>query len=347
MALNRGYGVFLLRRLGFAALTLLGLATIAFVMTKMIPGDEAQIAAGPDAAPEQVAAVRLRLGLDAPLVVQYLRFLYRVLQGDFGTSITTYQPVVADIAQVLPGTLELVLLAMILNLIIAIPSATFAAVQRDRLPDLIGRVVAVVAGGLPIFWLALMLQFFIASKLKLLPISGQYSFDFSAEMRTGMPVFDALIGADFASLRDALAHVVLPAGVLALHFSTQIFRALRASLLGVLEGDFIVPVRAKGASTARILLRHALPNSMAPVLTLAGTQVAEMLGSAVLVEVVFARQGVGAYLANAVLQKDTFAVVGTVLFVGILVCAVNLLVDILHLTLDPRIRATALGGVRA
>ncbi|MBZ9939410.1 ABC transporter permease [Mesorhizobium sp. BR1-1-16] len=333
---------FFARRIGLSVLTLLGLVTLAFAMTKFIPGDEAQVAAGPDAGPDQVEAMRARLGLDAPAIVQYLRFIWRLLHGDLGTSIVTYQPVLRDLERVLPSTLELVAITMVLNLVIAIPVATIAAAQGGRGLDALTRIAAAIAAGLPVFWVALMLQFLLGTLARVLPISGQRGFGVTVPNWTGMRTLDALLSGNPSAFLDASLYLVLPAATLALHFSSQLFRALRASLELAAASDFIAPVKAKGASTARILWRHALPNALPPVITLAGTQIADMLGAAVLVEAVFARQGVGAYLANAVAQKDTFAVIGTVLFVGAMVCVVNLLVDAILLATDPRLRAAEL-----
>jgi peptide/nickel transport system permease protein len=334
------YGPFLRRRLFLTVITLWGLATLAFVMTKMIPGDEAQVAAGPDAAPQQVELIRERLGLNAPPVEQYLSFLGRLLHGDLGTSVTTSQPVTADLALLLPGSIELVLVAMLLNLLVAIPSATLAAMKRDLIPDKVSRVLAVIAGGLPIFWLALVLQYLFGTVWRILPISGQNAFGMAVTPITGMPALDALISGNPSAFVDALAHLILPAVALAAVFASQIFRAMRTSLLSVLSADFISVVRAKGASERRILVRHALPNGLHPVLTMAGTQLTDMIGAVVLVETVFARPGVGTYLANAVAQKDTFAVIGTVLFVGIAVCLINLAIDLLQMVIDPRLSST-------
>jgi peptide/nickel transport system permease protein len=337
---------FVLRRLVLTAVTLLGLATLVFLMVKLTPGDEAQMAAGEDASPAQIALVRARLGLDAPLWLQYLRFLARLADGDLGTSITSHQPVVAGLAKVLPSTIELVVAAMILNLAVALPLGTLAAARRGGWFDGTVRVVAVVAGGLPTFWLALMAQYLLGGVWRIVPISGHHAFGKAAPVVTGMRTLDALIAGNLVSFRDALAHLVVPAAVLAVLFATQIFRTLRASLLGVLDSDFIAPVRAKGASAARVLLRHALPNAIAPVMTLGGTQLGVMLGTAVLVETVFARQGVGSYLTNAVTQKDSAAVLGAVLFVGAVICVVSMLVDVVQILLDPRVRAAQLAGGR-
>ncbi|SMG58113.1 ABC transporter permease [Paraburkholderia susongensis] len=335
---------FAARRLVSTVLTLLGLVTLVFAMTKAIPGDEAQVAAGPEASPAQVEAVRQRMGLDAPLAVQYGRFVGHVLQGDLGTSISTQQPVLDDVLKVFPSTLELVIVTLLLSLLLAVPVAVAAATWRDSAFDRACRVVAVAAGGMPAFWLALLAQYVLASRWGLLPISGQQSLDFSVPVRTQMPVVDTLLAGDLAAFADAVRHLVLPAISLAAFFAAQFFRTLRASLIAILESDFIVPVRAKGASFARIMLRHALPNAIGPTVTLAGVLLGMMIGSSVLVESVFGRQGVGAYLSNAVEQKDTYAVLGAVLFVGAVVCVSNVLVDLLLLAVDPRIRAAQLHG---
>lgn len=339
----RVYGWFLTRRLGLTLLTLWGLATLVFIMIKTMPGDEAQMAAGADASAAQIEAVRERLGLDASVHIQYLTFLSRVVRGDLGTSIVTMQSVLSDLGEVLPSTLELVFFAMLINLAVAVPAGVVAAQRRGGVFDISSRFAAVIVGGMPAFWLALVLQYLLGSLWPVFPISGQHSFGMTSPRVTSIPTVDALLALDFVAFSDALHHLILPAAVLAALFSTQIFRALRASLLGVLRSDFIMAIRAKGAAPRRMLLHHALPNSINPVLTLAGTQAGAMIGSAVLVETVFARRGIGAYMFNAVAQKDTMAVLGSVLFIGTIVCLVNLIVDIMQLLVDPRIRSAQLG----
>lgn len=340
----RVYSWFLARRLGLTLLTLVGLATLVFTMVKIMPGDEAQMAAGADASAAQIEAVRERLGLDAPVIIQYFGFLGRLVRGDLGTSIVTLQPVLSDLEKVLPSTLELVFFAMLINLSIAIPAGVVAAYRQGGVFDTVGRVAAVMLGGMPAFWLALVLQYLLGSLWRVVPISGQTAFGMGSPVVTGAPTIDAILALNGASFLSALHHIILPASVLAALFATQVFRTLRASLLGVLRSDFIMAVRAKGASAGNMLTRHALPNSLNPVLTLSGTQAGAMIGSAVLVETVFARQGIGAYMFNAVAQKDTFAVLGSVMFIGTVVCLVNLAVDLLQLLVDPRIRAAQLGG---
>jgi len=334
----------LARRLALTLLTLLGLATIVFVMVKLMPGDEAQIVAGPEASEAQVQAVRERLGLDSPIYVQYLRFVGRLVQGDLGTSISTFQPVLADLQKVLPSTAELVLLAMLINLAVAIPVATIAAARRGGAFDSGSRMTAVILAGMPAFWLALILQYLAGSVWKLFPISGHNSFGMTFPERTGMTSLDALLSGNFGAFSDAMWHLWLPAVSLAVLYSTQIFRALRTTLLGTLQSEFITMARAKGVKPRRVLLRHALPNALSPTIMLAGTQVGSMIGASIMVEIIFARRGIGSYLANAVLLKDTYSVLGAVIFIGTVVCITSLIVDLLQLLLDPRIQATQLQG---
>lgn len=347
MSQSRAYGLYIARRLLFAVLTLIGLMALVFLMVKAIPGDEARVAAGPEASEVQIQAVRERLGLDAPLVMQFVRFVGQYARGDLGTSTSTLQPVLNDLLKVLPSTLELVILTMSLTLLIAVPAAAIAAARHRSSLDLGARIVAVTLGGLPTFWLALMLQYVFATRLHLLPISGQQSFEFMSAEITGMPIVDSIFSGVPGAVIDAARYIILPALALSALFVAQTFRLLRSSLLGLLDSDFISAVRAKGASPSRIMIRHALPNTFGPIITLIGINFGLMMGSAVLVEVVFARRGLGAYLANAVSQKDTYAVLGTVFFIGALVCLVNLLVDLAHLAVDPRVRAAQFNGETA
>lgn len=332
------------QRLVMMVLTLWGLATLVFIMIKLIPGDEAQVAAGPGASPEQVAAVSKRLGLDLPVPEQYFAFLGRLLRGDLGTSVVSAKPVLTELAAVLPSTIELMIFASILGVVAAFPPALIAATYRGKVFDGASRLVAVVGGAMPAFWLALMLQYFLGSVWRITPISGQHSFGIASAAITGMPTIDALLAGDVPAFFDALAYLILPAFVFAVPFASQVYRMLRATLLGVLASDLVLPVRAKGASTSRIVLRHALPNSLAPTVSLIGTLVGGMIGGAILVETVFARRGVGSYLANSVALKDTYAVLGAVMFVGIAVCVVNLIADLVTLMLDPRIRGRQMGA---
>ncbi|RAK36499.1 peptide/nickel transport system permease protein [Actinoplanes lutulentus] len=327
-----------MRRLALAVLTIWGVATAVFFMIKAIPGDEAQIAAGRTATPEQIAQARERLGLDHNVLVQYGDYLQRLLHGDLGTSVVTFQPIRVDLATVLPPTLELVALTMVFNIAIAVPLGVFSALRHGRSGDTASRLIMVLGGGVPVFWLALMLQYLIGSRLGWLPISGRNGFGLESPPVTGLATVDALLAGNIAGLWDAVQHLILPALALSAPFLAVVARSIRSSMVGALRADHVAFARAKGASNARIIWRHALPNALVPTLVLLGMQFGWMMGAALLVESVFSIPGVGTYLNTAVTSQDTYAVLGAVLVLGLVFVLANLFVDLIQLWLDPRTR---------
>ena len=335
---------FLVRKIVTSVITLVGLSLIVFLMVKLIPGDEAQVAAGENASPAQVEAVRHSLGLDQSLPVQFVTFLSRLIHGDLGTSITTHVSVSKSIALVLPQTLELVVLATLIMVTVVVPLATLSALRRDGRTDLFFRFVVIIAAGLPTFWLALLVQYLFGTKLRILPISGRLSRGISVPTRTGSTVVDALLAGNPLAAWDAVQHLILPAIVLALPFAAQLYRVLRAELIRVLAREHLTVARAKGIPERILVRRHVLPNSVGPGLTVLGIQFGAMVGAAVLVESVFGLVGIGSFLTNAVAQQDTFAVLGGVLVIGVVVVLSNFVVDIVQLVRDPRLRAGQLGA---
>lgn len=331
-------GAYVVRRLVLLATTLLGIVTIVFLMVKAIPGDEAQAAAGVTATPEQVEVVRQRLGLDQSVLHQYFAYLGRILHGDLGTSIFTFQPVAGDLGTLIPNTLELVGLAMLINLSFGIPIGIWAAARhRSRVDDSI-RMLAIFCGALPTFWLAMIAQSMIGRQLGLVPISGIATIGVEVPHRTGFLTIDSILAGDPTAFGDAVAHLILPAAVLAIPFMSFVIRVVRSSMISALEADHVTAARAKGVPERQVLVQHGLRNAVAPVSTLIGLQVGWMMGGAVLVETVFSRPGFGSYLTQAVSHQDTFAVLGMVLVIGVLVTFVGLFVDIVQLVADPRVR---------
>ncbi|GIM91592.1 ABC transporter permease [Paractinoplanes toevensis] len=331
----------IVRRLLLAVLTIWGVATAVFFMIKAIPGDEARIAAGRTATPEQIEQARERLGLDHSVVVQYGEYLQRLLHGDLGTSVVTFQPISSDLATVLPPTLELVALTMVINVLIAVPLGVFSALRLGRSGDTASRLIMVLGGGVPVFWLALMLQYLIGSRLGWLPISGRNDYGLESPHVTGLATVDALLAGNVAGFTDAIRHLVLPALALSAPFLAVVARAIRSSMVGALKADHVAFARAKGASNRRIIWRHALPNALVPTLTLLGMQFGWMMGAALLVEAVFSIPGVGTYLNSAVTSQDTYAVLGAVLVLGLVFILANLLVDLVQFWLDPRTRVAS------
>jgi ABC-type dipeptide/oligopeptide/nickel transport system permease component len=335
---------FVLRKLIASVVTLFALATIVFVMVKLIPGDEAHVAAGENATPAQVAAVSHRLGLDRSLPLQYLSFLGRLLHGDLGISTSSHRSVADGLRQVLPQTIELVVLAIVLMVAVVLPASIASALYRNGRADATLRTTVIVAAALPTFWLALVLQNILGAKWALLPISGRLSRGIDVPRRTGSVLLDCLLDGNPAAFWNAFQHLLLPAAVLALPFGAQLYRTLRTELIRALARDHLTVARAKGVPQRRLVMRHALPNAMGPAITVLGVQFGAMVGAAVLVESIFGLVGVGSYLTNAVAQKDTFAVLGGVLVIGTIVVVSSLVVDVLQLIRDPRVRAGQLGG---
>jgi ABC-type dipeptide/oligopeptide/nickel transport system permease component len=323
---------YLLKRLAGTILTLLLLAATVFTLVKLIPGNEARVAAGPSATPAEVATVRLRLGLNHPVVSQFL-----------GTSISTNTSVASGITKVLPETVELVVLAVVLILLVTVPAAVVSAIRSGQRFDRVVSTAVVFGAGLPTFWVALLAQYWLGSRLSVLPISGELSRNFSVPTHTGFVLVDALLAGSWSAFFDALAHLILPATILAVSFGAQFYRSLRAELLQVLDREFVMLARAKGVAEWRVAIRHVLPNAAGPALTVLGILFGNMVGGAILVESVFGLPGIGAYLTNAVAQKDIFAVLGGVLVIGAIVVLANLLVDTVQLIRDPRIRGAEFG----
>jgi peptide/nickel transport system permease protein len=335
--------MFLARRVVASAVTILVLAVVVFIMIKAIPGDEARVAAGESASAEQVEATRQALGLDQPVIVQLWSFLGRLVRGNLGTSISTQTPVADGIAAALPSTLQLVVLAMIIMALCAFPAAITSATNRDRRKDLAIRFSVLSLAAIPTFWLALELQNLVAAKWHIFPISGVLSRGITVPHRTGAVLLDTLLAGNFGAFFNALQHLILPAVCLMIPFGSSLYRAFRAELVAVLARDHITVARSKGIPTRRLVRRHVLPNGMGVALTILGIEFGYMVGAAVLVEAIFGIDGIGAFMTTAVANKDTFAVLGSVLVIGVIVVVCNFIVDILQLIRDPRIRATQTG----
>lgn len=310
--------------------TLLGMAVATFFLLLLIPGDPARVLLGPDAPAEAVVAMRVKLGLDLPWYIRLGRYLLGLLHGDLGRSIFESQTVARLILDRLGATLELAVAAMLVALALGIGLGVVAAVQRGRAPDLMAMLVAQLGISMPVYWLGIMLVLAFAVQLNWLPAIGR-----------GPAMADAL-GALFAGdavpLAQALQHIVLPAFALGIGAAAIISRVVRAALLETLSADFVRTGYAKGLSTTRVVLRHALPNAMLPILSVIGLRFGALLGGAVLTETIFNWPGMGQLIVTAIMQRDIPLVQGVVLVFALLYSLTNLLVDLLNSVIDPRVR---------
>jgi peptide/nickel transport system permease protein len=335
---------FVVRRLALAALVVVGVVILTFVVARVVPGDPASTWAGPRARPEQIERAREELGLDRPLPAQIGQYLAGIATGDWGVSLRTRRPVLQDIWRRAPASIELVAIAMLLAIAVGVPLGLIAARWKGRFPDLGSRLVAIVGVSMPSFWLAIVLQLVFFQRLHILPVAGTYdpNLDYTSPLHsiTNMPIVDSLITGNWAVFGSALRHVVLPAIVIAAYPAGVITRMVRASVLDTVGEDHVRMVRALGFSERSVFARFALRHAWSPVVALLALVFAYALVNTFLVEAIFNRPGLGSYAADAIGALDTPAILGVTLFVGIVYVLGNLVVDIVQAMIDPRIRVS-------
>lgn len=327
------------RRAMFLVLVVFGVSLITFVISHMIPGDPARLLAGDRASDEIVAQMREKLGLNQPLWVQYGIYIKGLLQGDLGTSIRTGRPVAEDILAFFPATLELVIAALVLSVLVGVPLGVASAVWRNGWIDQIARTFAAIGISTPAFWLGLLLLVTFYGTLGWFPGAGRLGAGLPPPDRiTGLYVLDGLFSGNLAVVKSALWHLVLPALCLGFVHVGVIARQIRSAMLDQLSEDYIRTARAAGLSKARVVLRHALPNAAIPSVTVLGLAFGDLLYGAVLTETIFAWPGMGAYVVNSIGALDFPAVMGFTVVVSMAYVLVNLAVDLAYILLDPRIK---------
>lgn len=331
-------GMYLLRKLILAIPTVIGASLIVFVGLRVIPGDPAIMMAGDFATPAQVAQLRQELGLNEPIYVQYAIFMGSTLRGDFGRSLQGNEPVVQKIANALPISMELAVISLVMACVIGISTGTLSALKQHSILDNIVTVGVLAGISVPAFWAGILFILFLGLFLGLFPISGVLGDRVSLHRITGFVLFDSAIQGNWEAFKDGLAHLVMPAIVLALAPTAIISRMTRSAILGVLREDYMRTARGKGLSERAVIVKHGLKNALVPVVTLVGLQAGYLISGAVVVETVFARPGVGWLAANGVLFRDYPLVQGIIFFAVTLFVLINLTVDLAYAFLDPRIR---------
>ncbi len=318
---------------------LFGLLCITFAIARVVPGDPARLAAGPDATESMVQTVRAKYGLDRPLAVQFVRYLKGLTAGDLGQSIRSQNAVSDDLLRYFPNSLELVTLSLLVAVTVGIPLGMVSAVFKDTWVDHLSRVLTVSGVALPAFWLGLMLQLVVAQSLGWLPLGGRLRLTTPApDPITHLLLLDALLRGQWATLLDALRHAILPVVTLCFPALASIVRVNRAEMIETLRQEYIQNARAQGLPGFRIVTKYALKNAMIPTLAMIGLRYGWMLGGTVLVETVFDWPGIGLYAVNAALSSDFLPVLGVTLVLGLNFMMANLLVDLAYGWLDPRVR---------
>jgi dipeptide transport system permease protein len=276
-------------------------------------------------------------GLDRPLPVQYLDYVWQVLKGNLGTSLTTHEPVLQEFLTLFPATIELALCAMLLSVLVGLPAGVLAAVKRNSVADYAVMGVALTGYSMPIFWWALLLILFFSVQLGWTPVSGRIAVEFDVPATTGFLLVDAWRSGEPGALRSTLSHLILPSIALGTIPLAVIARMTRSSMLEVLREDYVRTARAKGLSRLRVIVVHALRNALIPVITVIGLQVGLLLSGAILTETIFSWPGVGNWLVHGVLARDYPVVQGGILLIATIVITVNLIVDLLYGVVNPRI----------
>jgi peptide/nickel transport system permease protein len=329
---------FVVRRLLLLVPILLGLSILVFVWIRALPGGPAQALLGERSTPEAVAAIERQYGLDQPVHVQYWRFLKRSARLDFGESVTTRRPVMEELKERFPATIELALAAMLFSIVLGIPLGFIAAKRYGTVIDQTSLIASLIGISIPIFVLAILLKYAFAIELGLLPTVGRLSVLIDLDHPTNFYILDAILAANGEALVDVLKHLILPAIALGTIPLAIIARITRAAVLDVQNEDYVRTARAKGMSPGIVDRRHVMRNAMLPVSTIVGLQVGLLLSGAVLTETVFAWPGIGSWLVQAIADRNFPVLQGGILFVALVFVLVNLVVDVSYAVLNPRLR---------
>ena len=338
---SAGLRRYILTRIGLTLPMIFILATMVFVILRILPGDPVTSALGPKGTPEQIAHIRATLGLDKPLVVQYGTFLWDMVTLHFGNSLVGgHRPILDEMSERFPATLELIVPASVLALLIGVYGGALAAPKRKHAIDSSLRIYSVVIYSLPVFWLGLMMQLLFGLRLKWFPISGRIDAVIGTGLKTVTNIYsiDALLSGNWPAFFSVLRHLVLPTVTLGLILSGVFVRMTRVNVIETLHSDYISAARARGIRERVLIYGHALKNAMIPVITLIGLQVAILLAGAVLTETVFSWPGMGSYLVERISARDYTAVQSVITVFAMLVALISLAVDVIYSLVDPRVR---------
>jgi peptide/nickel transport system permease protein len=331
---------FVVRRLFLLIPILIGLSILVFIWIRALPGGPAQALLGERATAQSIEEIEEQYGLDEPIHVQYWTYISTVAQGDLGTSVTTRRPIVDELEQRFPATIELAIVALIFAVGLGVPLGFVAAKKYGGAVDQASLFISLIGISIPVFFLAILLKYVFAVKLGLLPTVGRIDATIDLEHPTNFYLLDALIAGDLEALWDVMTHLILPAIALGSIPLAIIARITRASVLDVQNEDYVRTARAKGLHPRIVDVRHVFRNALLPITTIIGLQVGLLLSGAVLTETVFAWPGMGTWLVDAIKARNYPVLQGGILFVAFIFVIVNLLVDLVYGLINPRIRVS-------
>ncbi|MDI6868256.1 MAG: ABC transporter permease [Coprothermobacterota bacterium] len=332
---------FILKRLALGVLVILGVVIVTFIMTRVVPSNPAAQWVGPRATPEQIQAAKRELGLDQPLYIQLGIYIKNLFTGNLGKSLKTHQPVIVELKNYLPATIELVLLSTVIAALIGLPLGVISAKKKDRWLDHFSRFFSVGAVSLPTFWVGLFLQLIFYRWLGVLPLGGELSTNiklfYQVPHVTGFLLLDSLITGNMVIFKDALLHFILPGITVALYPIGLVARMTRSALLEILGEDYIRAARSYGLPESTVLWSYALKNSLGPTITVLTLSIGYTLTNTFLIEAIFSWPGIGSYIATSILSLDYPAIMGVTIFAALAYVVLNLIADII-IALDPRVR---------
>ncbi|HET6352310.1 MAG TPA: ABC transporter permease [Coriobacteriia bacterium] len=329
---------YVIKRILMVVPVMIGVSIIVFSLMRVFSPDPAPVVLGQHATQEQMAAWRETQGLNEPILKQYVLYVKGAVTGDLGTSYYTQTPVSKEIAARFPATIELAVAAIIFASLVGVTLGVVAAVKKNSIFDAGGTLIALVGVSIPIFWLGILFIMFFSGYLHLLPTGGRINVLLEPVHVTGFYMLDALLTGNREAFDDALLHIILPALTLGMYSMAIITRMTRSTMLDVLGQDYVRTARAKGLSELKVVGKHALRNSMIPVVTVIGLQFGALLGGALLTESVFSWPGIGKFTVDCILKSDLPIVQGIVLLVAVVFVLVNLCADLIYAFLDPRIK---------
>lgn len=327
-----------LKRILMAIPVILGIVTIVFVLMRVFSSNPAYLLLGQRASAERVAELTSYLGLDQPIWKQYVIYLGQMLQGDFGDSLFSGLPVMQEIGERLPATIELALFSVLIASVLGVSLGVICAVKQNSALDRICQVGGLVGVSLPKFWLGLMLIILFAVNLGWLPVSGRFDFMNRPDTITGFMILDSIITGNWAALGSTLRYMLLPGVSIAIASVGTIMRYTRSTMLETIRQDYIRTARAKGLRERVVIIHHALKNALIPIVTVIGMELGGLFSGSVLVETIFAWPGVGKYIVDGINNSDYAVVQGGCVLVAVIAVGMNLVVDLLYGLLDPRIR---------
>lgn len=320
---------------------LLAVVSLVFLLVWVMPGDAGRVLAGRSADPQTIEMIRQTLGLDKPLFQQYVQYLRNLVRFDFGRSLISREPIIEEIKRYFPPTFELVSLSLLFTAAVGVSLGVWSAIRKDGLADNLIRVITISGISMPIFWLAILLQLVFGSILRALPVEGRLSLGLtisqSIQRITGLYLVDSLLTGNWAALGDSLKHLLLPVFCVSYGQLATVARITRASMIEVLNQDYVRTARASGFHERTVIFKYTLRNALLPIVTILGMTYGFLLGGSVLVESIFSWPGLGRYVVNSIFRRDMPAIIAVVILSSFIVMLLNLIVDIFYVFIDPRI----------